>query len=311
MKIKIKEIHSFRQIGGRANQEDSRYPDMDNPQPLSVGGCFAVCDGVGGEEKGEVASGTVCAAIGKALGSRKWEQPFTDDDLQRMLSSVYDAIEKASNSSNDGMATTLTFVAFHGAGVTMAHMGDSRIYHIRPGKGILYRSEDHSLVNALIRSGNITPEAAVNHPKRNVITRCITRPTADHPRDEASVIHIPYDVEPGDYFLLCTDGVHGTVDDATLSAILSEPTLTDEQKAQRLAERCASADDNNTAIIISIAEVTDRQAPPEQAPEPKEEVSPAGAPTERFNRREEVVHEVSGQKPQGGLRSIFGKIFKK
>jgi protein phosphatase len=183
MEISLRQPYSFYQLGRRGNQEDARFPDDDAPQDCNP--AFIVCDGVGGQDKGEVASRTVADAIGKYMTKIDLSLPFTAHDFQKVLDHAYSALNKKIETVSHEMATTLTFVCFNSNGAFCAHMGDSRIYHIRPGVGILYQSEDHSLVNMLVHSGNLTPEKAINHPQSNVITRCMgyvekgtSRPTA-------------------------------------------------------------------------------------------------------------------------------------
>lgn len=212
--------YSFTQLGRRANQEDSRYPDCDtpkDPQPF-----FVVCDGVGGNEKGEVASRTVCDAFGKALVGRDWSCPFTVRDFEQALDFAFNELQRVSTPENKGMATTLTFVAFHSNGCFIAHIGDSRVYYVRPGSGIVYRTDDHSLVNALVRAGVITEKEAETHPDRNVITRSVCVPDAEQERSAATTVNIT-DVRPGDYVFMCSDGVLKNLSDDMLVEILGKP----------------------------------------------------------------------------------------
>lgn len=254
MKIEIGQPYSFRQLGKRANQEDSRYPDSDKPQSLEP--FFIVCDGVGGCDKGEVASSLVCDTIAEAMGNWDMESYFTIDDFQKVLTKAFNRVEKASTAERRGMATTLTFVCFHIGGCLAAHIGDSRIYHIRPDSGILYRSDDHSLVNALVHSGNLTPDAAINHPDDNIITRYIGATKSGEERSKATVMQID-DIDVGDYFFLCSDGVLKCIDDNRLLEILSED-ITDEAKIKEIASLSEFSDDNNTAYLIPIMNVEDK-----------------------------------------------------
>ena len=253
MEILLKQPYSFCQIGKRSNQEDARFPDVDAPQGVKP--AFAVCDGVGGQDKGEVASRTVADAIGDYMGNVDLTKSFTASDFSKVLEYVYNRLNKVMDSSNREMATTMTFVCFHSNGVLCAHMGDSRIYHIRPGVGILYQSEDHSLVNALVHSGNITPEEAINHPQSNVITRCVGYVEKGMEKPSATTMQID-DVEEGDYFFLCSDGVLHKVDDLKLYEILSS-NISDKEKIQILAETSKSSSDNNTAYLICVDKVID------------------------------------------------------
>ncbi len=312
MIIDIDSIFSFHQLGERENQEDARYPDENIPNSSSS--VFVVCDGVGGCEKGEIASSTVCKCIGNSLINHKNTDQFTDIDLKRVLGQAYKALDDVSNKSNKGMGTTLTFVIFHSNGILAAHIGDSRIYQIRPGEGIMYRSEDHSLVNSLLRSGNISPDKVKDHPRGNVITRCMSANDGTRERDNATVINIQ-DVAPGDYFLLCTDGVYGMVDeDELLDIYFSE--LTDEEKYLQLSERCKNSSDNNTAIQIHIGLVTldpiqDVETNNNDETDCDEEniEEDTSIKTQKLTNKQDSVYEVSSS--SSSTQSIFQKLFNK
>lgn len=251
MELHIRQPYSFSQIGQRSNQEDARFPDSNAPTDCRT--AFVICDGVGGEAKGEVASRTVADTIGKEVQHYDFSKPFTSKQFTTILENVYSALQKVSNSSNAGMATTMIFVCFHSKGIFTAYIGDSRIYHIRPNVGILYQSEDHSLVNALVHSGNLTPEEAINHPQSNIITRCLT-PLNNNQRMEVATTYQISDVEAGDYIFMCTDGVLHKMDDSELVRIL-ETGLSDKEKMSYIAELCSDSSDNNTAYLICIDDV--------------------------------------------------------
>lgn len=252
MRIKLFQPYSFCQIGRRNNQEDARFPDEDRPSPDAS--CFVVCDGVGGEENGEVASRVVCDAFGEYMDRVKPNEAFTADNFQNALSFVYNRLLEIMEMKGRGMATTLTFLCFHEEGVLAAHIGDSRVYHIRPHVGILYRSNDHSLVNALVHAGNITPEAGINHQKSNYITRFFGYVEENAELPIADVIQLN-DIEPGDYFFLCTDGVIQQLDEEDLLDIL-EGKEENEEKMKRIKERCCNSPDNNTACLIPVQMVS-------------------------------------------------------
>lgn len=251
MEILLNQPYSFWQRGKRSNQEDARFPDCDTPQ-----GCkpaFVVCDGVGGQDKGEVASRTVADAIGRYMENVDLSKPFTSSDFSKVLEYTYSCLYKKMRSETREMATTMTFVCFNSAGVFCAHMGDSRIYQIRPNVGIIYQSEDHSLVNALVHSGNLTPEEAINHPKSNIITRCISYVEKGTDKPSATAIQL-VDVEPGDYFFLCSDGVLHCIGDNELLSILSSGK-TDKEKMEIIADKSKDSSDNNTAYLIGVEKV--------------------------------------------------------
>ena len=251
MDIRLNQAYSFHQIGHREYQEDSRFPDVDATNQEQR--FFVVCDGVGGCDKGEVASQTVCESIGKSMSRVDFEDDFTNEDFNRVLDAAYDALDAKRNSSNREMATTLTFVCFHGGGCTMAHIGDSRIYQIRPSEGILYRSDDHSMVNTMVHNGVLTPEQAINHPQGNVITRYMESVDYDQNRCMATVMRT-VDLATGDYFIICSDGVLHSVTDDELVEILSSDA-SDEDKMRLIAHKSEDSEDNNTAYLVSIAEV--------------------------------------------------------
>lgn len=298
MDITLGTTYSFKRIGKRNNQEDARYPDDDSPADCAP--FFLVCDGVGGSEKGEVASHTVCRAFAEILKGRDWSQDFSTDDFSKTLNYAYQELDRVADADHRDMGTTLTFVCFHVGGCLAAHIGDSRVYHIRPGVGILYRSEDHSLVNALVHSGNITPEEAINHPRSNVITRCISVDRKEEEWAKATVIRIN-DLEVGDYFFLCTDGVLESVTDEALVEILSS-TLPDEAKLDRVAELCQASHDNHTAFLIPIASVV-REV--EEIEEEQEPVSAEeGSSTRAFSRDREQAREVAA----GSSTTALGKV---
>jgi len=254
MKIHIDQPYSFHQLGMRANQEDARYPDTDTPD-VNAMPFFAVCDGVGGSEGGECASAAVCSALGAFMDDQDPELPFTLEDFQEGLTfayrSLYDTMRRMQNYD---MATTMTFLYFSASGAAMAHIGDSRIYQIRPGEGIVYRSDDHSVVNEMVHRGEITEEEAEAHPMRNYITRCMcfTPQGADIPYTD---VYMTRDVRPGDIFFLCTDGVLHSISDADLEQLLCCAPGSDKEKIDMIAHEAASSSDNNTAMLVRVRDV--------------------------------------------------------
>lgn len=291
MRILPGQALSFCQKGRRENQEDSRYPDSDRPLAPHA---YIVCDGVGGLEGGEVASRAVTCAMGEHMEGINLETEFTSDDFATALHHAYNALDRA---GARGAATTLAFLCFHSGGAMAAHIGDSRIYHIRPGSGILYRSNDHSLVNSLVRSGTITPQEAAHHPKSNYITRCMKGGGSR----ACATVWESIDVEPGDYFLLCTDGVLSRVDEGMLLSLL-EGEGDDETKMATIALLCQDSQDNNTAILVPISTVLHDWAEVEA-----DDVSPR---TAALCTETEVVAEVEPSRESFGqrLRAFAGKI---
>jgi len=136
--------------------------------------------------------------------------------------------------------------------VTAAHIGDSRIYHLRPGKKLLYVSRDHSLVFDLYQSGEISYGEMKTSMQKNVITRAV-QPGEDN-RVKPDIIHIT-DVKPGDYFFMCSDGMVERMDDDDILNLFSGHG-DDEKKMKKLISATASNQDNHSAYIIHVESVT-------------------------------------------------------
>lgn len=251
MKIEVKQPYSFRQTGRRPSQEDARFPDADVPREGTR--VFVVCDGVGGHSKGEVASAAVADTMGRYMSRQDTLHPVTTEVLGYALGRAYKALNSKMDEHSHDMATTMAMVCVHGGGILAAHIGDSRIYHLRPGVGILYRSEDHSLVNTLVHTGNITPEEALEHPQGNIITRSMGYAASDSQMPSASAIQLT-DIADGDYIFICTDGVSRVIGDDEIVEILSG-TGSDDDKMSAIARLCRDSSDNNTAILVPIGSV--------------------------------------------------------
>lgn len=248
--------YSIHELGQRQNQEDSLFPAHGNSTIDDR--LFILCDGMGGHEKGEVASATVCEIMSEEILSR-WnpDEPFSDDLLQQALEAAYDALDAKDNGEAKKMGTTMTFLCFHSEGVTIAHIGDSRVYQLRPAKGdeparIVFRTRDHSLVNDLIKIGEITEEEAKHHPQKNVITRAM-QPCQER-RAKADIAHLT-DIQEGDYFYMCSDGMLEETTDENLLFIITKQDATDQQKVDMLLDVTADNKDNHTAHLIHIHNV--------------------------------------------------------
>lgn len=245
---------SVSEIGQRHNQEDSVYPQLG--KVTNQDRLFILCDGMGGHEGGEVASSTVCTAMGEYLTERcDAEGTFRKVDFDYALSVAFDALDALDNGAAKKMGTTMTFLKFHSEGCMAAHIGDSRIYHIRPSENgedrIRYVSRDHSLINDLVAAGEMTPEQALHSNQKNVITRAML-PGLD-PRPKADIAMIG-DIQPGDYFYMCSDGMLERMDDMELADIMAgEGTV--EDKLQIIVGRTAENRDNHTAHLIEIVDV--------------------------------------------------------
>lgn len=255
MKFKIK-AYNLQELGQRTNQEDSLFPALG--KSTSDDRLFVLCDGMGGHEKGEVASATVCETLSRVILSA-WHpgEVLSDELFLQALSAAYDALDAKDNGEERKMGTTLTFLCLHASGATVAHIGDSRIYQLRPASKnsparMVFRTQDHSLVNDLVKIGEITEEEAKHHPQKNVITRAM-QPCQEH-RAKADIAHIT-DILPGDYFYMCSDGMLEEASDENILNIITKPNATDEQKLEMLRNVTEENKDNHTAHLIHIDKV--------------------------------------------------------
>ena len=256
MKITIHQPLYIFEIGQRANQEDCLYPTGE--KATSEDRLFVLCDGMGGHEHGEVASQTVCKALGNWFSDNEAQaQPLTDNQLLAALEYAYNALDTKDNGGIKKMGTTLTLLYIHARGITAAHIGDSRIYHIRPqssspsgrlGGAILYLSRDHSLVFDLFQSGEISHEEMATFPQKNIITRAMQ--PGEENRMRPDIVHIT-DVQPGDYFYMCSDGMLEQMTNEELAALLSSD-ISDEEKRSQLIKATANNKDNHSAWLIHV-----------------------------------------------------------
>lgn len=249
MKIEIYQPQAIWELGQRDNQEDSIFPAFG--EATDDDRLFILCDGMGGHEHGEVASRTVCKAMSNAILSLD-KQSFTDDDLLDALQVVYRQLDSLDNSHLKKMGTTLCLLYFHQGGLTAAHIGDSRIYHIRPKENrILYQSRDHSLVYDLYQAGEISYEEMRTSLQKNIITRAIQ--PGEESRVRPAIVHIA-DIQPGDYFYICSDGMLEQMDNDELCRLLSADG-SDEKKRMQLIAATSDNKDNHSAYLIHIKEV--------------------------------------------------------
>lgn len=252
MIIKIGQPLAFSEIGRKDQQEDRIYPTIE--QLGKDDRSFVLCDGMGGHEKGEVAAAIVSETLYKSLTANPPERDVADKAwFDRSLNAAYDALDKMECGSERKPGTTMTCVYLAANGALCAHIGDSRIYVVRPGKGIIYRSEDHSLVNQLVKIGEITPEEAAHHPRRNVILRAM-QPGLGASRYAADVVLVN-DVKAGDYFFMCCDGILEQLSDEKLCEIISADTTPDEKLAAIYDICFGKTRDNFTCILVPVAEV--------------------------------------------------------
>ena len=245
MQITINQPIYINKIGKRAKNQDSIYPSCGSA--TTENRVFLVCDGVGGAASGEVASRVAADTVGQFFENKIATIDAIEDAVDASQAAIDAHLE--TDPLSKGMGTTLTFVQFHAQGATVAHIGDSRVYHIRNGH-ILFCTDDHSLINEMRKKGMDNLE----NVQSNVITRAIQGQSVRAVKADVQFIS---DIEAGDYFLLCSDGVWGVFSDTELAHIMGD-SYSDEEKLAEIEDQCAiHAHDNYSAYLIQIASVTD------------------------------------------------------
>ena len=206
---------------------------------------FAVADGMGGAQAGEVASRLAAAAFREY---READELAPEERVQAIIKEanrrIYDRARADSQVS--GMGTTVTAALLTDGRVVIGHVGDSRAYRIRDGR-LEQLTEDHSLVADLMRSGRLTPEEAEGHPQRSVITRALgTDPDVD-------VDTLVIEAEAGDLFLLCSDGLSTMVSDAkVLETVERAGSLDDAARNLVRAANSGGGEDNVTVVLFRL-----------------------------------------------------------
>jgi protein phosphatase len=241
---------------------------------------FAVADGLGGHNAGDVASRLAIEPI-KDLDSKLDGVP-----AERLSDTLTDTVVEANravyrkaqaDAKVRGMGTTLTAVAIGDGSAYLAHVGDSRCYLLR-GSAINQLSHDHTLVARMVQEGKLTPEEAEVHPQRSILTRAL----GAEPDVDVDSLHI--DLQPGDRLLLCSDGLSSVIGEDRIREVL---TTADELEAgcSRLIDEANAhgGPDNITVVIVEVTGVDGRPraavaAPPEAAARPARARRTRGVP---------------------------------
>jgi PPM family protein phosphatase len=207
---------------------------------------FAVADGMGGAQAGEVASKLAASALEGADSEELSGLERVGALIQKANRRVYD---RATNDpSASGMGTTMTVALVEGMSVAMGHVGDSRAYLVR-GDTMEQLTEDHSLVNELLKSGKLSEAEAQAHPQKNVIIRAVgTDPDVD-------VDAFTIEAEEGDVFLICSDGLTDMVEDEDILEIVDRHRDDLDKAVKELVQAAnrGGGEDNITAVAFRIA----------------------------------------------------------
>ncbi len=220
-------------------------------------GLYAVADGMGGHAGGEVASEMAIQGLRRAIADIPDARFLADPSLEhrsellsflsRTVASLNAAIYARGQADPNlrGMGCTLDVALIRGRSLFLAHVGDSRVYGLLGGT--LYPlTEDHTFGQTLLSGGAMTVEEVSQHPQRNLLMRAL----GIYPKVEVDTAYL--DIAPGDVFLLCSDGVHGVVEPATIEAALRKPS---DFAARTLIHAALDAGgrDNATAVVVHVA----------------------------------------------------------
>ena len=228
---------------------EKRPENEDSYLVLEEHGVYAVADGVGGAQAGDVASQMAVEILGEAFLNQRSEQD-AEDVMRAAIEQANSAIYQMANDlpQLSSMATTIVALHINGNIATIGHVGDSRAYRLDNQGSLQRETHDHSVVEDEVRAGRMTPEQAANHPSKNVISRAL----GAEPDVEIDLRTIM--LEPGTTFLLCSDGITRHIDDYELSSFLGMDADPSDICA-RLKELCyeRGAHDNLTAVVVRIA----------------------------------------------------------
>ncbi len=240
----------------RAGNEDAYavwIPTGEQQRASTVSACVAVADGMGGHDAGEVASRLAVETIRDAFAGPEALDFERGKDLLAWLEVLFQLINRRltelahAQQLARGTGCTLTVGVLLDGHLHLAHVGDSRCYRLRDG-ALEQLTRDHSWVAEQRRAGLLTEAEERDHPQRNLLTRSLGM----SPPPEVDLAELP--VQPGDRYLLCSDGLHGLIDDPTLAAVLLQ-----ESSPQAAVERLvgmangAGGYDNITAVLLEIA----------------------------------------------------------
>jgi len=254
-----------------AGTDTGRQRRANEDSHLARAPLFVVADGMGGAQAGEVASRIAIESFQDGLQDAAAPEAALAELTQRANAHIHELSH--SNAEQAGMGTTLTAVYVGEREISIAHVGDSRAYRLRDG--VLERlTEDHSLVDELLRQGRLTPEEALEHPQRSVITRALG------PEGAVEVDTRSYSARDGDVYLLCSDGLTTMLaEDRLAELLLAHASLREAGEALIAAANEAGGRDNITVVLLRLEELGDGAAPmtKESSSVPPPSVAAAGA----------------------------------
>ncbi len=220
-------------------------------------GCYAICDGMGGQRCGEVASETAVEVLKHYIDCSRnpadvtWPFGYNIElslDSNRLMTSIRLANRQVARRAEQdlkcsGMGTTMAVVLHRDDRLAIGNVGDSRIYRLRGGALELISSDD-TMLGLLLNQGVVKPESAATHPMRGILTQAVGSQSDlnVHLREE--------ELQPSDLLLLCSDGLHGLVNDAEMTAILSSSSSLEARSQQLLTMALDAGGTDNVSIVL-------------------------------------------------------------
>jgi serine/threonine protein phosphatase PrpC len=230
-------------VGARSHRGMVR--EMNEDSILVKPGLYAVADGMGGHNAGEVASATAVKMLDELNLDETWASAKPETVLEQAINRINNCIYAMSltDSRYSGMGTTLTAIILRGSCGVVGHVGDSRAYLIQ-GDTISRITEDHSVTSELIKGGGLTEEEAKEHPFRNILTRALgTEPSI-------AVDTYLLDLSDADYLLLCTDGLTSTLEEDEVLRIINSDSFPSTAVDSLVSTVNKRGGPDNTSVIL-------------------------------------------------------------
>ena len=233
MALRIVEEFSVSDVGRQRHTNEDSY--------LESSPIFAVADGMGGARAGEVASRMAVEAFGDDRDTSASPEAQLANIAQTANRKIYQLAQE--DSSRAGMGTTFTAVMVVDNELAIGHVGDSRAYRLRDGE-LERLTQDHSLVEELVRQGKLTEEEAETHPQRSIITRALG------PEPEVDVETFTHPARSGDVYLLCSDGLTGMVGEDRVAEILREARSLEAAGRKLIEEANENGGRDNITVVL-------------------------------------------------------------
>jgi protein phosphatase len=273
-----------------AGTDTGRQRRANEDSHLARAPLFVVADGMGGAQAGEVASRLAIESFEGGVQDSSAPESALAELTQHANARIHELSH--SHAEQAGMGTTLTAVYVGEHEISIAHVGDSRAYRLRDG--VLERlTDDHSLVDELLRQGRLTPEEALEHPQRSVITRALG------PEGAVEVDTRSYSARDGDVYLLCSDGLTTMLtEDRLAEVLLAHTALRDAGEALIAAANEAGGRDNITVVLLRVEELGAGTAPPTE----ESRAVQGGAPVVPRRPRAPLRDVQDGRRKRRGVR---------